>query len=232
MLTTMPDHPPLESLAEPRTGPAAFEDQLPGGEAGGEQTVMVKVEDFQTVSQVGTDNDTGAPDQSQLWTSGLEKRNVTEQTVCVLLHEVKYNPRSAAAAAAAGASQQQQQQQLGFSPPIKDLPFLDGKEKQEVMLSDQFSVMGMQPRSSDMTLTDELQDHDIIQQVTVSYSTVGDQTDGGAAYEFNMTTVGHHDGCGPDNTDTTQKCFICSSCGQSFGSFNLFQQHQCKSVTE
>lgn len=216
-MLSMPDQPPMENQAEPQAGlAAAFKDQLP---AAGEQTVMVKVEDFQTLSQAGTDNGAGAAEQSQLWTSGLEKRgDATEQTVCVLLHDVKYDLSPAAAA----------NQQQGFSPPVKDLPYLDGQEKEEMMHSDQFSVMGMQ------TLSAELPDHDIIQEVTVSdYSTVGgDQTQGRAAFEFNMTTVGEHEGCGSDNTTTRKNCFICSSCGQSFVNFNLFQRHQCKSVAE
>ncbi|KAG7232057.1 hypothetical protein INR49_009940 [Caranx melampygus] len=222
LMLTMPDHPPLENLAEPRTAPAAFEDQLPGGEAGGKQTVMVKVEDFQV--EAGRDNGTVAPDQSQLWASGLEKRgDVTEQTVCVLLHDVKYNLSPAAAAA---------NQQQGFSPPIKDLPFLDGKETEGVMHSDQFSVMGTQLRSSDMTLTAEIQDHDIIQEVTVSdYSTVGDQTEGRAAYEFNMTTVGHHEGCGPNTTTTPTPPHRSASYAQAVGKALRFNIHDVELKT-
>uniref|UniRef100_A0A3B4TP69 C2H2-type domain-containing protein n=1 Tax=Seriola dumerili TaxID=41447 RepID=A0A3B4TP69_SERDU len=226
LMITMPDNPPLENLAEPRTGPAAFEEQLPGSEAAGEQTVMVKVEpngeDFHTLSQAGPDSGTGAPDQSQLWTSGIEKSSdPTEQTVCVLLHDVKYH-----LSPAAGTANQQQ----GYTSPVKDLPFLEDKEKEEMMHSDQFSVMGIQSRSSDMTLTSELRDQHIIHEVTVNdYSAVSDPTHEGTAFEFNMTSSSNRE----DNCDRTrQNCFICSSCGQSFGNFTLFERHQCKSITE
>ncbi|GLD50752.1 uncharacterized protein AKAME5_000390000 [Lates japonicus] len=81
LMFTMPDNQPLENLAEPKIGLAAFEEQLRGSEAAGEQTVMVKVEpngeDFHTLSQGRPDNGPGAPDQSQLW---MEKSgDATEQ---------------------------------------------------------------------------------------------------------------------------------------------------------
>ncbi|XP_040910525.1 sal-like protein 3 isoform X2 [Toxotes jaculatrix] len=227
LMFTAPDNQPLENLAEPKTGPAAFEEQVRGSEAGGEQKVVVKVEpsgeDFQTLSQAGTDNSTGAPDLSQLWTSGIEKSSdATEQTVCVLLHDVKYH-----ISPAAGAANEQQ----GYTSPIKDLPCLDNKEKEETMHHDQYSVMGMQS-SSDRTLTSELRDQHITQEVDVNnYCAVSDRTQEGIAFEFNTTaSISHEDNCGRDTA--RQNCFICSSCGQSFESFSLFQQHQCKSICE
>lgn len=230
LMFTVPDNQPLENLAEPRTGSAAFKEQLPGSmysEAVGEQTVMVKVEpnreDFQTVSQAGTGSGSGAPDQSQLWTSGTEKGSeVSDQTVCVLLHDVKYPSPTAAAA----------NKQQGYTPPIKDLPFLDDKEKEEMMHSDQYSVVGMQSRNCGMTLVPELQDQHVTQEVAVKdYSPVRDKTQGGVVFEFSMIASGNHeDSCGGDATG--QNCFICSSCGQSFDSFSLFQMHQCKNITE
>ena len=189
LMFTLPDNQPLQNLAEPKTGLSALEEQLPGStysEPAGEPTVMVKLEpngeNFQTLSQAGTDNGTGAPDQSQLWTSGMEKSgDATEQNVCVLLqHDVKYH-----LSPAAGASNEQQ----GYTSPIKDLPFLDEKEKDEMMHNDQYSMMGMQSTSSDMTLPPELQDQHITQEVTV--------TQEGGVFEFNMTTSGdHEDNCG------------------------------------
>lgn len=223
LMFTVPDNQPLEKLTESKTGLTAFREQLPGsmyGEAVSVETVMVKVEpngeDFQTVSQTGTDSGSGASDQSQLLTSGTEKSSdATDQTVCVLLHDVKH------------LSPEQQ----GYTSPIKDLPFLDDKEKEGMMHSDQYSVMGMQSRSSDLTLAPELQDEHDTQEVAVNdYSPVIDRTQEVGVFEFNMTASGYHEGsCGGDAT--RQNSFICSNCGQSFDSFSLFQRHQCKNIT-
>ncbi len=231
LMFTMPDNQPLKNLAEPKTGLAALEEQPPGsmyGEAVGEQTVMIKLEpngeDFQTLSQAGTDDGTGAPDHSQLWTSGIEKSSdATEQNVCVLLHDIKY--RLSPAAGAAGGQQ-------GYTSPIKDLPFLDHKDKGEMMHNGQYSMMGMQSGISDMTLAPELQDQHITQEAAVNeYTAVSDRTHEGRVFEFSMAASGdHEDNCGSDAT--RQNCFICSTCGQSFDSFSLFQRHQCKNVPE
>ncbi|XP_059201151.1 sal-like protein 1 [Centropristis striata] len=227
LMFTIPDNQSLKNLAEPKTGLAALEDQLGAayGEAVGEHTVMVKLEpngeDFQTPSQAGNDNRTAAPDQSQLWTSGLEKSGNTEQTVCVLLQDVKYH----LGPAAGGADEQQ-----GYtSPTIRDLPFLDDKEKEEMMHNDQYSMMGMQSSSCDMTVAPELQDQP---EVAVSeYTAVSDRTHEGDVFEFNMTASGNHaDDLGGDAT--RHNCFICSTCRQSFDSFSLFERHQCKNITE
>lgn len=230
LMFTMPDNQPLKNLAEPKTGLAALEEQLPGSaysEPVGEQTVMIKlepsIEDFQTLSQAGTDNGTGAPDQSQLWTSGIEKSgDAIDQNVCVLLPDVRC-PLSAAAEAA--------NEQQGYTSSIKDLPFLDHKGNAEMMTSNQYSVMGMQSTSSNMTLEPELQDQHIRQEVAVNeFTAVSDGTHEGV-FEFNLTASGdHQDNCGQNANG--QNCFICSSCGQSFDSFSLFQRHQCKTITE
>lgn len=227
LMFTMPDNQPLKNLAEPKTGLAALEEQLPGSaysEPVGEQTVMIKLEpsaeEFQTLSQAGTDN---GPDQSQLWTSGIEKSgDAIDQNVCVLLPDVRY-PLSPAAEAA--------NEQQGYTSSIKDLPFLDHKGNEE-MTSDQYSVMGMQSTSSDMTLAPELQDQHIRQEVAVNeFTAVSDRTHEGGVFEFNLTASGYHqDNCGRNANG--QNCFICSSCGQSFDSFSLFQRHQCKTITE
>lgn len=228
---TMPDNEPLKNLAEPKTEPPALEEPLPSAtysEPVGEQTVTVKLEpngeDFQTLSQAATDEGTGAPHHSQLWTSGMEKSDdAAEPNICVLLHDVKF--RLSPAAGAAG-------EQQGYTSQIKELSFLDHKEKEEMLTSDQYSVMGMPLRSTDMTLVPELQEQHMTQDVAVNeYAAVSDRTHEGGVFEFNMTAPGDRGGnCGEDAA--RQNCFICSVCGQRFDSFSLFQRHQCKNVTE
>nr|XP_020441815.1 oocyte zinc finger protein XlCOF6-like [Monopterus albus] len=209
LMFTLPESQPLQNPAEPKTRPAAFEEQLQGSvysESVGEQTLMVKVElngeGFHTVIQAGTENSTGASDQSQPWTSGFEtNRDATEQTVSLLLQ-----------------------------PPIKDPPFLDNKEKDEMMHNDQYSMIGMQSGSSDVA--PELQDRHVTQEAAVNeYSTVSDRIQEGEVLELNVTASGsHEDGYGGDSTGPN--CFICSNCGQSFDAFSLFQRHLCKNITE
>lgn len=231
LMFTLPDNHLLQNLAEPKNGLPPFEEPLPGPTYSGtarEETVMVKLEpngeDFQGLSQVGADNGTGAPDQSQLWTSGIEKSSdAPEQTVCVLLQDVKYH-----LSPAAGAASEQQ----GYTSPIKDLPFLDNKENEEMMPNDQYSVIGIQPSSADIILTPDPHDQHITHKVPVSdYDTASDQTPEGGVFGFNMNTSADHGGdCGEDAGG--QNCFICSSCGQSFDSFSIFQRHQCEKITE
>ncbi|XP_054481115.1 zinc finger protein 236 [Anoplopoma fimbria] len=226
LMFTMPENQSLKNLAEPKTGLAALEEQLLGtaySEAVGEQTVMVKMEpnreDFHTLSQAGTQNGT---EQSHLWTSGTEKSSDTEQTVCVLLRDVKYH-----LSPAPGASNEQQ----GFTSPIRDLPFLDDKEKDEMMHIDQYSAMCMQTRRSDLTL--ELQDQHLAAELSANeYAAVSDRTHEAGGFEFSTTASGNHTDNGGAEDATGQNCFICSTCGQSFDSFSLFQRHQCKSITE
>ncbi|KAA8587783.1 hypothetical protein FQN60_016645 [Etheostoma spectabile] len=180
LMFTMPDSQPLKNLAEAKTGLAASEEQFLGtayGEAAAEQTVMVKLEpngeDFQTLL---TDNGTGAPGHRQQWTSVIEKSSGPDQTVCVLLHDAK-DHLSPAAGAANG--------QQGFTSPIRDLPFLDDKEKEETVHNNQYSMMGMQSRSSDMTLAPELQDHHTAPDAAVNeYTALSDRTREGGVFEF------------------------------------------------
>lgn len=216
LMFTLPDNEPLKNLVEPKTGLSHLEEQLPGStysEPVAEQTVTVKLEpngeDFQTLSQAGTENGSAASDQNQLWTSALEKSG-DEQNVCILLQDVKYH-----LSPAAGATNEQQ----GYTSPIKDLPFLDHKEKE-----DPFSLMGIQTRSSDLTLAPELHEQNMIQEVTVNeFTAAGGRTQGGGVFEYDMTTSDGLEG----GDATAQNCFICSACGQSFDSFSLFQTHQC-----
>ncbi|XP_034558318.1 sal-like protein 3 isoform X2 [Notolabrus celidotus] len=187
LLFTMPDNHLLKDLAEPKHRPTS-EEQLPGSrytEAAGEQAVTVKLEmngkDFPSFSQTEINNSAGAHDQNQLWTSGMESsRDVSEQNVCLLLPDVKYH-----LSPVSGAANEQQE----FTSQIKDLPFLEDREKEDVMHNDQFSVMGIQPRSSAVTLAPELQDKHIIQAVTVNeFTGTSDRTHEGGVFEFEMIT--------------------------------------------
>ncbi|XP_058487520.1 zinc finger protein 236-like [Solea solea] len=241
LMFTLPDNHPPESLTEPKSDLAAFKEQLPGREVHGGQAVMVKVEpngeDFPTLSQARLDNGTTAPDQRELWTSGMEGESgdAMVRTVRVLSHDVKYHLSPAADGEQQEQQQQQQQQEQGYTctSPGKDVPFLHDQEKKDMMHGGQYSVMAMQ-RSTDMTLTSEFQDQHITREVVVSdYGAVGlDASREGAAFEFNMAaaTGNREDSCGGDAT--RHNCFICSGCGQSFDSFSLFQRHQCPNITE
>ncbi|KAK5860351.1 hypothetical protein PBY51_021836 [Eleginops maclovinus] len=219
LMLTMPDNQPLKNLTEPKTGPAAPEELRQSisvyREAVGEQTVTVKLEpngeDYHALSQAGSNhNSTGTTEQSQLWTSGIEQSSDGEQTVCVLLCDGEYH-----LSPAAGETNEQQD----YTLPISELPFLGPKEKGDVMHNDQYSMM--HSRNSDMTLAPSLQDQ---HETTVSEYTAVRTREGGA-FDLNIP-----DSCGGDTT--AQNCFICSSCGQSFDSFGLFERHQCKGVTE
>ncbi|KAM7379717.1 hypothetical protein PAMP_005248 [Pampus punctatissimus] len=228
MMFTMPDDQPLEHLAEPKTGLAASDQQLHGsayGETVCEQVVIVKLEpdskDFQTLSQTGNSDATAAPDQRQLWTTGTVKSDdAAEQSVCVFLNDVKYH-----LSPTVGAANDQRE----YASPIKDLPFLDDKEKVEMIHN---SLMEIQSGSSDMTLAPELRDHHVTQEVAVNdYTTGSDRTQEGSVFDFNMIGSGNcENNCSRDAT--RQNHFICSTCGQSFDSFSLFQTHQCKVITE
>ncbi|XP_033181523.1 zinc finger protein 236-like [Mastacembelus armatus] len=226
LIFTMPDNQSLENQTDHKTRLAAFDEQLPGSvysEAVGEQTVVVKVEPdgegFQTGGQAGTESGTGAPDQSQAWTSGIERSSEpTEQTVCVLLPDVKYR-----LSPVAGVTCELQ----GYMSPMKNQSFVDNNEKGEMMHSDQYSVIGRPSRSSDATLAPELQVHHVPLEVAVNdYSAVSDRSQ---EFELNMSASGNYeDNCGANAS--RQNCFICSDCGQSFDTFSAFQRHQCKNI--
>ncbi|KAK5889439.1 hypothetical protein CesoFtcFv8_015444 [Champsocephalus esox] len=201
LMLTMPDNQTLKNLAEPRTGPAEPEDQEPTityREASGEQAVTVKLEpngeDYHPLSH----NSAGAPEQSQLWTSGMEQSSDEEQTVCDKYH---LSPTD-------------------YTPHVSDLPFLGAKEKGDMMHNDQYSMM--HSRNTNMPLVPELQDQHVDQEAVSEYTAVRDRTQEGGVFDFDLS----------DGDATRQNCFICSSCGQSFHSFSLFQRHPCQSVTE
>ncbi|KAM6989818.1 uncharacterized protein LKV04_009411 [Tautogolabrus adspersus] len=211
LMFTMPDNHLLKDLVEPKNRPAASEEQAPGStitETAGEQAAMVKLEpsreDFHALSQAGDDNGTGAHDQIQLWTSERTERrsDANEQNVCLLLPDVKYHISPVTGAAG----------EQGYTSPDQDLPFLDHKEKEEMMHSDQYSIVG---RSSDQTLAPELQGQHIIQAVTVNeYASVSDGTQEAGVFEFSMIASGNdEDNCGGDAN--RQNCFICSAFGNT-----------------
>lgn len=175
---------------------------------------MVKVEpdvwDFQTVGQTRSDSGSGASDQSQLWTD--KSSDAADQTSFLLIHDVRH------------VSPEQQ----GNTPPVDDLPFLQGKETDGLMHSGHRPLMRMQSGSSDLTPAPELQDERHLQAVAADgYSPAMDRTQEFGVFGFDTGASGNDEGsCGGDAS--RHKCFICLNCRQSFDSFSLFERHQCK----
>ncbi|XP_041659454.1 sal-like protein 3 [Cheilinus undulatus] len=229
VMFSMSDNLLPKDQPESKHRPTAAEGQVPGSaytDATGEQAVMVKLESsgkgLQTVGRPGNNNGIRANDQSQLWSSGMETRSDTsDPDACILLPDVKYHISPGAA-----------NEQEGYTSPIKDLPFIDNKDKDDIMHSDPYTIMGIQSRNSDLTLAPELPNHHIIQAVTIDdYTSLGEGNPEGRVFEFEMiTSGGNEDSCGGDGT--RQNCFICSTCGQSFDSFELYQRHQCQTISE
>ncbi|XP_037837765.1 zinc finger protein 865-like [Kryptolebias marmoratus] len=212
LMFTLPDNQLLENFVEPSNGPAAAEERFPGpAYADGlqEEAVMVKLEpneeDFLPVGQIRTDNSTAAADESPMWTSVAEKSTEPpDPTVCVLLQDVKYHLGSPAG----GADEQQ-----GYTSPMKDPNCPDSREKEE-----QYSVMAMQPRSSDVADAQEV--------VVRDYCSVSNRVHQEGAFEFKMAaSSSFEDTC-------RQSGYICSNCGQSFDSFSKFQEHRCENPSE
>ena len=218
LLFTVPDNQLLEKFAEP---PAAVQEPLPGpayGDTLQGEKVTVKMEpkgeDCQSLSQMGADNSSEVPENLHLWTSTMEKSgDAPDQTVCILLQDVKYLSPTA-------------NEQQGYLSSVKDLAFINNKEKEAMMHSDQYSFMGVQPRNSEQAVVPEPH------EVAVSdYSAVSGGTHQGSVLEFSVTpSDSQEDSYGRDVT--RQNGYICSSCGQSFDSFNMFQEHQCEKIPE
>lgn len=218
VMFTVPDNQLLENFAEPANSQAAAEELFPGpAYVNGlpEEAVMVKLEpnteDFLSASHIRTDNGTAAPDKSQVWTSVAEESTKPiDQTVCVLVQDVKYHLGSPAGGA----------DELQRDASIKDSTCPDKREKEE-----QYSVMALQPRSSDVAGALKLNDS---QEVLVSdYCSVSNRIHQVGVFDFNMAASGSfEDTCGMD--PTRQSGYICSNCGQSFDSFSNFQEHQCE----
>lgn len=219
---TMPENQHLKDLAEPQTGLTALEEHLQGS-AYSEQTVMIQLEP-NVIFQAVADNEMAAPDHHQLWTAGIEKSaEVTEQNVDVPVPDVRY-PISPAAEVT--------NEQQGCDSPIKSLPFVEHKNKNEEMVTgDQYSLIGTHSDGSDLTVAPE-PDKGFKQEVAVTkHARVSDHTHERGVFEFDLTeSGGRKDTCGQDNNG--QNCFICSACGQSFDSFSSFQMHRCKNITE
>ncbi|XP_068195974.1 zinc finger protein Xfin-like [Antennarius striatus] len=215
----------VNSGAEQNAGPPAVGELFPGSsysEPGSGPTVMVKLEpngeDLQTLNQAGPES---GSDQSQLWGSGMEKRSdAAEQNsnVFLLLPDVKY-PHTPAA----GMSSEP----LGYPTSVKPLPFLDRGENGEMMTNNQYSVMGMQSRSSDMTLGMELPNKCITQERLL----VNDRVHEAGVFERNTTASGDCEDKSAVQDAGRANRFICSTCGRSFDHFDLFQNHRCKDVT-
>ncbi|KAM4729136.1 uncharacterized protein FYW61_011900 [Anableps anableps] len=214
LMFSVSDNQLMESYMETSNGLTATEEPFPSpaySHAVKEEPTTVKLEpseeNFLTASQMGTDNRAGAADKGLLWTSAVEESiNSPDQPVCVLLQDVKYHLGSPAG----GASEQQD-----FTSPIKDLAFIDNKAKE-----DQYLAVGLQQRTSNVS-------HELSARDFCSESD-GLNQDG--VYEFTLrASDAYEDSCGGDPTSQN---YICSSCGQSFDSFHIFQEHQCEKLPE
>ncbi|XP_029970092.1 zinc finger protein 236-like isoform X2 [Salarias fasciatus] len=218
MMFTMPDNQQPDPLSAPASRLTALEEQLPG-HSFLEEPVVVKLEPKEAFhGQAAAEANVGGANQSQLWTTGPEKSNgVPEQPVCMLLHDVKYHLSPGAPG-----------EQLGYISPSKDLTFVDEKETD----GDQYSVAGMQPSSSDVTLAPEPHDQNVLREAAVDdYGALSDTGHHGGIFSFNMSEVGEHeDSCDADAA--MHNSFICANCGQSFGTFDMFQRHHCEKVAE
>lgn len=206
LVFTGSDNQLLESFAEPSNGPAAAEEQFLGPvfPEGLREDLTVKLEpiaeDFLSVSQIRMNNCT---EKSQMWTSAAdESTEPPDPTICVLLQDVKYRLGSPA-----GRADEPQE----YTSQIKDLTCPD---------KETYSVMDMEPRSSDVANALKLTD---AQEVVVGdFCSVSDRIHQDEAYDFNTAASGSF------QDPSRQSSYICSNCGQSFDSFGTFQEHRCE----
>ncbi|MEQ2229381.1 hypothetical protein ILYODFUR_018236, partial [Ilyodon furcidens] len=214
LMFSVPENQLMENYVETSNGPTAAEEHFPApaySHSIKEEPMTVKLEpnmeNFLTTSQIGTDSRAGAVDNGLLWTSAVEESiNSPDQPVCVLLQDVKYHHGSPAG----GASEQQ-----GFTSPIKDLAFIDNKAKE-----DQYLAVGLQQRTSNPS-------HELTARDFCSES---EGLNHDSVYEFTLrASDSYEDTCGGD---PIRQNYICSSCGQSFDSFRIFQEHQCEKLPE
>lgn len=193
-----------EQLTTLQPGVAGLEEPVPGP-ALGEQTLMIKVEprmeDYKAPSPFGTSDGAATSKLSGLWAVGGE-----------------------AGADASEHKRQAADKHQGGTSPRRNLPFAENKPSGELVPSDQL-LMGM---PSELTLAPEVQDHAVKQEVAVHEFAISNQRPD--EYEMNVMESGDQEG-GGEQDFSGHNCFICSSCGQSFESFSLFQMHPCNSLT-
>lgn len=206
---------PEDNLAKLKPGVAVLEEHVPGS-AHSEQTLAIKLEphmeDYQTLSQLGTNDSPATSEHSQLWTIGAETSgDATEQNIRALAPgDACPNSRTCE-----GAEKQQ-----GCASRGKNLLFAEHKPSEELMTSDQLVTH---------SISDQVQGHAMKQEVAVhTFAITNDSPHKGDVFEVNLMASGDHEGSSEQQDFSGHNCFICSSCGQSFNSFGLFQMHQCK----
>lgn len=222
------NHPMLavseDNLNKLKAGAAVLEEHVPGS-AHSEQTLMIKLEpnmeDYQTLSQLGTNNGPLTSKQHQLWTTGVEtSADATEQNVCALVPNISC-PSSC-------PYEEADKQQECISPG-KNLLFVDHKPSGELRTSDQL-VMGIQS-TSELTLAPLVQDQTRKQEIVVQeFPITNDRPHKGGVFEVNPIVSGDLEESSEQDF-SAHNCFICSSCGKSFDSFSVFQMHQCNNLT-
>ncbi|XP_038135283.1 zinc finger protein 189-like [Cyprinodon tularosa] len=214
VMFTVPDNQLMENYGETSNGPTAAEEQFPGPafthsikEEPMTANQQPSQENFLSSSQIGTDNRAGAADKPLFWTSAAEENMESpDEPMCVLLQDVKYHHGSPGG----GASEQQ-----GFTSQMKDLAFIDNKAKK-----DPYLAVGLQQRTSNLS-------HEL---AAGDFCSESDAINQEGVYEFNRrASDSYEDGC---SGDPSRQNYICSSCGQSFDSFHIFQEHQCEKVSE
>ncbi|XP_053293883.1 zinc finger protein 536 [Pleuronectes platessa] len=209
LMFTMPENQSLENMAELKPDLVTSEDQSASRQALGDHTVTVKLEsngeDFPALSQERSCGGTGALDQIELWTSGTEKSSeAMVQTAYVLSHDIKCELSPAAA---------NEQQRYTCASPIKDMAFL----KDEDMMHVDY-------------LASELQDQHVAREVNDNGSE-SVRTGEGTGFEMDTMSIGNQEDHKDSYDGARGNCFICSSCGQSFDTFILFQSHLCKNIS-
>lgn len=214
LMFSMSDNQLMENYVETGNGSTAAEDPFaspPYPHSIKEEPMAVKLEpsedSFLSVSQMATDGSTAAADKGLLWTAAMEESiDSPDRPVCILLQDVKYH----LGPPAGGAGEQQ-----GFTSQMKDLAFTDDNTTE-----DQYSAMGLQQRTPNPS--QGLAGRDFCSE--------SDGVNQDGVYEFSLrSSDGYEDACGGD---PTRQNYICSSCGQSFDSFHVFQEHQCDKLAE
>lgn len=217
------NHPLLsvseDSLKKAAAGVVVLDEDLPGS-AHSEQTRMIKLEpnleDYQSLSQLGTNNGPGTSEQRQLWTLGGEtSADATEQNVCAFVPNV-----SCRGSCPYEVADKQQE----CTSPRKNLPFVDPKPSGEAMTSDQL-VMGIQS-ASQLTLAPGVHNQTRKQEMALhEFSLTNDRPHKGDVFEVDPMASGDL-----EESSEQDNCFICSSCGKSFDSFSVFQMHPCNNL--